>query len=416
MPKAYAENRTMEPRSEGSPPRPVRPKILDEASREDVAAAADGASARAPAAERAAPAPEEHSVPCGDCGYDLRACAPGSRCPECGAVVPAAAEDEPWGGSKWSFRDEIRAALRATPDAARDASAERRRRREEQLDAWSGLSTASLGAIALVSPVPFLGSVGLVATSALLFAPVFRLVHLRTLEAAPEPIVSRLRAELSGAWVANMVEIAAGAIVALSAVAATFATLPPRMQRLIPINIAVWWLFATLSLLRQIGLAEASNRLFTPPAEAPPEPPHRTRAFLIGGVGAAVVGVAVSMGAPLVAGALGGAPHAGIVAAGLLLAIGGMCLHAVGAVMAWRFLAATSRCAFESPVFRVLRTKAPERDALPEGVVRHAKTPDHGPPVVEVIELPPPSAEFLAGKDDGLEHDSNDGKPRDHDA
>ncbi len=461
----------MEPTQEGPPQRPVRPKILDEGSGEPVAETPatrrDGGplashdevldadallgptpplrpirpvppelpldaapedekhtldrpgrleveppSTRPPATERPSKAPAEQRVPCHECGYDLRASVAGSRCPECGTIVPTREELELWEGASWNFRDEIRAAFRAAPDAARDATTERRRRREEQLDAWNGLATASLAAIALVSPLPFLGSVGLVAAAAMVFAPLFRLVHLRALAAAPAPIVSRLSRPLARAQAANLVDIAVGCVVALFAIAGTFATLPANATRAYPVLIAAWWSFATLSLLRQIEFGAASNRVFTPPSDAALRPARRIRGFLVGGVGTAIAGVALVAAANLLSGSLGATLGGALKTLGVLASLGGMTLFAVGAIQAWGFLSAVSRCAFESPVFQQLRTKAPDLDALPEGVVRHTKTPDHGPPVVEVIELPPPSAEFLAGSDDG----SNDGKPRDRNA
>jgi hypothetical protein len=330
--------------------------------------------------------------------------------------VPTREELELWEGANWNFRDEIRAAFRATPDAARDAVAERRRLREEQLDAWNGLATASLAAIALVSPLPFLGSIGLVAAAAMVFAPLFRLIHLRTLAAAPAPIVSRLGPQLSRTQAANLVDIAVGCVVVLFAIAGTMSALPPRAERSYPILIALWWSFAALSLLHQLDLAAASNRVFTPPTNAAPQPSHRIRVFLTGGVAGAIAGVALVAAANLAPNALGATLTASIKGLGVVVSIGGMVVFAFGAVAAWGFLSAASRCAFESPVFRQLRTKAPDLDALPEGIVRHGKTPDHGPAVVEVIELPPPSAEFLAGKDDGSNDDKIDARPRDRDA
>ena len=465
----------MEPTQEGPPQRPVRPKILDEGSGEPVAETPatprDGTprpihdevldaiallgptpplrpirpipperppdaapeaekhtleqagrleveppSPRGPATERRSNAPAEKRVPCHECGYDLRASVAGSRCPECGTIVPTREELELWEGANWNFRDEIRAAFRATPDAARDAVAERRRLREEQLDAWNGLATASLAAIALVSPLPFLGSIGLVAAAAMVFAPLFRLIHLRTLAAAPAPIVSRLDRALARAQAANLVEIAIGGVVALFAIAGTLATLPANATRAYPVLIAAWWSFATLSLLRQVEFGAASNRLFTPPSLAALRPPRRIHTSLIGGAGAAIVGVTLVTAANLLPNSLGATLLGALKTLGVLASLGGMTLFAFGAVRAWSFLSTVSRCAFESPVFQQLRTKAPDLDALPDGVARHAKTPDHGPPVVEVIELPPPSAEFLAGKDDGSNDDKIDARPRDRDA
>ena len=467
----------MEPTQEGPPQRPVRPKILDEGSGEPVAETPatprDGTprpshdevldaiallghtpplrpirpippelppdaapeaedekhtlehtgrleveppSTRGPAAERRSKAPAEQRVPCHECGYDLRASVAGSRCPECGTIVPTREELELWEGTNWNFRDEIRAAFRATPDAARDATTERRRRREEQLDAWNGLSTASLAAIALVSPLPFLGSIGLVAAAAMVFAPLFRLIHLRALAAAPAPIVSRLDRPLARARAANLVEIAVGGVVALFAIAGTFATLPANATRAYPVLIAAWWSFATLSLLRHVEFGAASNRVFTPPSDAALRPARRIHGFLVGGVGTTIVGVAVVAAANLLSGSLGATLGGALKTLGVLASLGGMTLFAVGVVRAWSFLSAVSRCAFESPVFQQLRTKAPDLDALPDGVVRHAKTPDHGPPVVEVIELPPPSAEFLEGKKDGSNDGQNDAKARDRNA
>ncbi|MBI1304593.1 MAG: hypothetical protein GC172_12540 [Phycisphaera sp.] len=354
----------------------------------------------ATAKDRAAPA--DGRVPCHACGYDLRASLPGSRCPECGTIVPTSAELEAWNSTSWSLRDEIRAVFRAAPDAARDAMAERRRRREEQLDAWSGLATASLAAIALVSPVPFLGSIGLVGAAAMVFAPLFRLIHLRTLAAAPGPIVSRLGPQLSRAHAANLVDIAVGCVVVLFAIAGTVSALPPRAERAYPVLIAVWWSFATLSLLHQLELAAASNRVFTPPTNAAPQPSRRIRVLLTGGVAGAIAGVALVAATNLAPNALGATLSASIKVLGVLVSIGGMVVFAFGAVAAWGFLSAASRCAFESPVFEQLRTKAPDLDELPKGVVRHGKTPDHGPPAVEMIDLPPPSAEFLAETRDDL--------------
>jgi len=464
----------MEPTQEGPPPRPIRPKILDEgrerpvadesaaprdgtpspshdevldadallgptpplrpvrpippgrpleaapdASPDDEKLTLEGAGrfkveqppARPPATERRSAAPAEQRVPCHECGYDLRASVAGSRCPECGTIVPTREELELWEGTNWNFRDEIRAAFRATPDAARDATTERRRRREEQLDAWNGLSTASLAAIALVSPLPFLGSIGLVAAAAMVFAPLFRLVHLRALAAAPAPIVSRLSQPLARAQAANLVDIAVGCVVALFAIAGTLATLPASATRAYPVLIAVWWSFATLSLLRQIEFGAASNRVFTPPSDAALRPTRRIHTSLMGGVGAAIVGVALVAAANLLPNSVGATLVGALKTIGVIASLGGMTLFAFGVIRAWSFLFAVSRCAFESPVFQQLRTQAPDLDALPEGVVRHAKTPEHGPPVVEVIELPPPSAEFLAGKDDGSSDDRKDAKP-----
>ena len=136
----------------------------------------------------------------------------------------------------------------------------------------------------------------------------------------------------------------------------------------------------------------------------------------MGGVGTTIVGVALVAAANLLSGSLGATLGGALKTLGVLASLGGMTLFAVGAIQAWGFLSAVSRCAFESPVFQQLRTKAPDLDALPDGVVRHAKTPDHGPPVVEVIELPPPSAEFLEGKKDGSNDGQNDAKARDRNA
>jgi hypothetical protein len=349
-----------------------------------------------PATAKGREAPADQRVPCHACGYDLRASTPGSRCPECGTIVPTSEELASWNSTSWSLRDEIRALFRAAPDAARDAMAERRRRREEQLDAWSGLATASLAAIALVSPLPFLGSIGLVAAAAMVFAPLFRLIHLRTLAAAPTPIVSRLGPQLSRAQAANLVDIAVGCVVVLFAITGTMSALPPRAERAYPVLIAVWWSFSALSLLHQLDLAAASNRVFTPPTNAAPQPSRRIRVFLTGGVAGAIAGVALVAAANLAPTALGATLTASIKVVGVVASIGGMAVFAFGAVAAWGFLSAASRCAFESPVFQQLRTKAPDLDELPEGVVRHGKTPDHGPPAVEMVELPPPSAEFLA--------------------
>lgn len=404
---------------------PVRPIAL-EASASEGAAGLDGSPAAEPqrtpppAAKREAWTPAATRVPCPECGYDLRANAPGSKCPECGAIVPSEAEIASWGGAAWSFRDELRAALRAAPESAHDATAERQRRREEQLDAWSGLATASLGAIVLVSPIPFAGSVGLVAAAAVGFAPLFRLIHLRTLAAAPAPIVSRLRVPLSRAQSANLADLAIGGVVALFALAGTLAALPPTAGRAYPMLIAAWGVITTLSLLRQIDLALASNRVFTPPESPTPPPPKHLRDALVGGLALAIVGGAAVIAAGLLAGSLSGTVVAAARILGTIVFLGGMALFGLGAVKAWTFLSLASRAAFESPVFRTLRTQAPDLDALPEGVVRHAKTPDHGPPVVEAIELPPPSAEFLAGKDDrsndGAKDDARGGTPRHRDA
>ncbi len=190
--------------------------------------------AHAPHSIRDAPAAVDDSAfPCKTCGYDLRGQRSGTRCPECGTVIPK------------RERTTLGGAARA------EKSSEHR---DELMRAWQSLGFAALAPALLLTPLPFLLPWGVAIAIALGFAPAFRLFALRSFRRLPDSVRAAALPAFARMIRAQRVELGFVAVIGIYAFLATFGLLPQRAAPFYNALILAWWCVAAAGMGAQLRL------------------------------------------------------------------------------------------------------------------------------------------------------------------
>lgn len=192
----------------------------------------DAAPSSADASALASRGPDDEPFPCPACGYDLRGCPRGGRCPECGGAVPR----RPTTLGRPAAHPHLRVRLSG---------------------AWQGLGTAALAPVVLLSPIPCLLPFGVALAVCVAFAPGFRLMHLRNFAVLPPELAGPIAPAVARFRRLQFVELAFGGAVVLFAFAWTAGLWGEAASQFYRALILGWWIAAAAGVAAQVRVGEA---------------------------------------------------------------------------------------------------------------------------------------------------------------